>query len=247
MYLAVVLLALGLISLVPLYSHADEFIRVASFNIAEFGEGTHPQTRDLDAIAAMLVNNQLDLIAVQEVGIKDQAENRLNALVGKMNSIASSGPKYFSYITPQTGDERYAFIYRSPVVIGEEDLWLDDDRGPNNPRAGGTIYYRIPIAVSFMAGDFDFYLVNVHLSWGNLDRRENEIADLREFLRAEGGAEKDWIVLGDMNRYGKYRVSDPKAFDQLLDESWNFLYRFPLLEAITSPDDMRESKAEKDE
>ena len=55
--------------LLALPAQAQQFIRVASFNIAEFGEGSHPQNdRDLPFIADMLVNEDLDLIAVQEVG-----------------------------------------------------------------------------------------------------------------------------------------------------------------------------------
>lgn len=232
------------------FAHAQERIQIASFNIAEFGEGNHPQTRDLDFIAKMLVGANLDLIAIQEVGVRQQAENQLDKLLAEMNQEQGSGePRYFSYLTPVTGDERYAVIYRSPVVLDDGPTWLDEDKDPGNPRAGGTTYFRIPVAIPFHAGNFDFVVVITHLTWGKPDRRRAEFNALRRFLREEDPSEGDWIVLGDMNRYGKYSKSATnKAFDRLLvGNNWKARYRFPLLEAITDPHDMKVFKASRDE
>jgi len=192
-------------------ARADEYIKIGDFNIAEFSEGDHPQTRDVKFIAKMLVNANLDLIAFEEVEVTEQAQTQLNILVKRMNKVKKRNqPSYFSYITPQTGDERYTVIYRSPVVMGDDFLWLDEDKDPGNPRAGGTIYYRIPVAIPFTADDFDFYVVVMHLAWGDLDRRRTEVAALRDFLMAKDDAEDDWIVVGDMNRYGKFKISNEK-------------------------------------
>ena len=229
-------------------SFPQEFIRIASFNIAEFGEGNHPETRDLETIASLLVDNDLDLIAIQEVGVKETGAKQVYKLADKMNcALSSDTPRYVAAVTPQSGDERCAFIYRFPIVQGDDLLWLDEDKDPSNPAAGGTTYFRIPVAVSFSAGNFDFFLVSVHLTWGKLDRREGEISALKSFLRDDSGDEKDWIVLGDMNRYGKYKKSDRKAFDRLLRGNWKRTYRFPLLEAITNPDDMKIWRAPTDQ
>jgi hypothetical protein len=163
-----------------------------------------------------------------------------------MNDLAS-GPVYFRAVTLQSGDERCAVIYRDPVILGDDILWLDDDKDPANPLAGGEVFYRVPPAIPFRAGSFDFYVVILHLAWGDLDRRENEVKALRAFLRDDDDPEKDWIVLGDMNRYGKYSATSAKAFNQLLTSNWKKFYRFPLLEAITDPDNMKVSLASKDE
>ncbi len=95
--------------LLPSTGRAAESIKIASFNIAEFGEGDHLRTRDLDYIAKMLVGANLDLIAIQEVGVKGQAEEQLTRLLEKINQEVPSGqPRYFSYVTPVSGDERCA-------------------------------------------------------------------------------------------------------------------------------------------
>lgn len=227
---------------------ASEYIRIASFNIAEFGEGDHPDTRDIDAIAKMLVEHDLDLIAIQEVGVVDQSTKQIFKLRKAMNDqLSASQTKYFARVTPQSGDERCAVIYRFPVVKEDNVWWLDDDKIPGNPRAGGKNYFRVPVAIPFSAGDFDFVLVIMHLTWGNLARRTQEVAALTDFLRDDSDPEQDWIVVGDMNRYGKYAKSaSNKAFDQLLKNNWISHYRFPLLEAITDPDDMRVYRAATD-
>lgn len=230
-------------------SRAAEHIRIGAMNIAEFGEGNCPRNRDLVAIAGFFVDNAFDLIALQEVGVNRQAEERLEALVAIMNAAAPPGsPPYRAEATSQFGDERCAVIYRSPVVRDPQaPFWLDRPRDPTRPHGGGEVYYRAPVVLSFRAGDFDFRLVIVHLTWGDLDRRRNEVADLARFLRGFQDTERDWIVIGDMNRYGKHRKSDAKAFDQLLDAGWRDHYRFPLLEAVTRPHDMRVYKASRDE
>lgn len=227
---------------------AEDYIRIASFNIAELGEGSHPDTRDLDHIAKMLYDTKLDLIAIQEVGVKEAAESQLNALTQKLNAhLTGNQPRYFYMVTPLTGDERYAVIFRAPVVLGDDISWLDTDHDPSNPGAGGTTYFRVPAAIPFSAGGFDFMVVIVHLRWGNLEGRTAEVAALRELLMSVDESEDDWIVLGDMNRYGKYsKGSTKKAFDQLLKGNWQQRYRFPLLEAITDPDDMTVYRASTD-
>jgi endonuclease/exonuclease/phosphatase family metal-dependent hydrolase len=227
LFLAITLLGPGI-------GQAVEAIRIGSFNIAEFGEGNHPQTRDVDFIAKMLVSAGLDLIAIEEVGTGTQAQDQLGRLLTEMNAeVAANQPQYFFFLTPVTGDERYAVVYRSPVVLGDDLMWLDEDKDPANPRAGGKVYYRIPVGVPFSAGNFDFVVVIVHLSWGDLDRRRAEVNALRRFLREVDPSEDDWIVLGDTNRYGKFtKNATNKAFDRLLTGSWQARYRFPLLEDL---------------
>lgn len=220
-----------------------EYIRVASFNIAELGEGSHHETRDWPFIAKMLTDARLDLIAIEEVGVGQQAETEMACLTDAMNACCAESADYFYMTTPQSGDERCGFIYRAPVVQEGEVLWLDDDKDPGNPRKGGETFFRIPVAVGFHAGDFDFMVVVMHLHWSDLAQREREVGGLRQFLLDDGCKEKDWIAVGDMNRYGKCAKAGPKPFDKLLTGNWKQKYRFPLLEAVTEPDDMKVWKA----
>lgn len=227
---------------------AEEHIRVGSFNIAELGEGNHSATRHWPAMAKMLTDNELDLIAIQEVGVGPQAEKDLQTLVEKMNEwTVAENVSYVYLVTPQSGDERCGFIYRDPVVEEGEVMWLDDDKEPGNPGKGGEDFYRIPVAVGFHAKDFDFVVVSMHLHWTNVEQRGREVAELKEFLSDDSDPEKDWIVVGDMNRYGKCTENATKPFDKLLVGNWRPKYRFPLLEAITEPDNMKVWKASADE
>jgi len=240
-----------LLCLVSFDAAGLEFIRIASFNIAEFGEGRHADTRDLDAIADMLVDHDLDLIAIQEVGVAEKADRQVAKLTDLMNRRVGALPSVFSYcITPRSGDERCAVIYKTPVVLLDGEQWLEPDKKPGSPELGGATFFRIPPVLSFQANNFDFKLVIVHLTWGNLLRRQKEMAFLKNFLRGKTNAEgeKDWIVIGDMNRYGKYSASTPgKPFDQFFEGQWISHYRFPLLEAITEPDRMTVFSAPRDE
>lgn len=241
------LLGLVVLLLVSPAALAEEHIRICGFNIAEFGEGDHHETRELGFIAKMLVANESDLIALQEVGVDEEAEEQVKKLRKRMNEEREAGsPKYYYFITPKSGDERCAVLYRSPVVLEDDLYWLDEDKDPANPGAGGETFFRVPVAIPFEAKDFDFVLVIVHLTWGKLERRHDEMAALREFLLDED-EEGDWIVVGDFNRYGKYNAgSENKAFDRLLEGDWKDSYRFPLLEAITEPDDMKTHQAGSD-
>jgi len=220
-----------------------EYIRVATFNIAELGEGNHAETRDWDFIAGMLTQARLDLIAIEEVGVGPQADAEMACLTEKMNQCGSGSTKYYYMTTPQSGDERCGFIYRAPVVQEGEVLWLDEDKDQANPRKGGERYFRIPVAVCFHAKDFDFMVVVMHLHWSDIAQREREVVALREFLADDTCKEKDWIALGDMNRYGKCAKEGAKPFDKLLTGNWQAKYRFPVLEAVTDPDDMKVWKA----
>jgi endonuclease/exonuclease/phosphatase family metal-dependent hydrolase len=226
---------------------ADDHIRIGSFNIAEFGEGGHPQTRDLDAIARMLVDARLDLVALQEVGTVPMGDTQVENLRQRMNArLAAGTPQYHALVTPRSGDERCAVLYRAPVIQEGELEWLDEDKEAGRPDRGGSIYYRIPVAIPFEAGEFDFYVVIVHLSWSDRTRRRAEFSALRDFLKTPAD-EKDWIVVGDTNRYGGYSASYAnKPFNVLLETGWQTRYRLPLLEAVTDPDDMKVYRAAED-
>ncbi|MFC1569791.1 endonuclease/exonuclease/phosphatase family protein [bacterium] len=233
----------------PFILISQEYIKIASFNIAQFGEGNLHERRKLDDISDMLVEAELDLIAIQEVGVSAKADSQVIRLVRNMNEkLNDDHIEYFYNISPKAGDERYAVIYRSPVVLNDDVKikWLDQFKDKNKPHLGGKTFYRIPLALNFTAKNFDFYLVNMHLKWGKDDRKK-EIGKLRKKIRKSEPHEKDWIFLGDMNRYGGYgKNSKKKAFDQLLRGKYENKYRFPLLEAVTEPHNMFIYKTEKD-
>ena len=227
--------------------YAEEYIRICSFNIAEFGEGNHPKTRNIDSIAKMITDEKIDLLVIEEVGTKLEAEKQVEKLCEIMNTLTfGTESKYYPFITPQSGDERCAVIFRDPIIMEDDIMWLDEDLDPSNVRLGGQTYYRIPVALGFRAGNFDFFIVILHLSWSDLERRKGEFEGLKSFLEDGSDTEKDWIIMGDTNRYGKYSKNAAKSFDVLLSGNWKDVYRFPLLEAITEPDDMNVYRASED-
>ena len=117
-YFVIPLVSLCLIYPTAAYT-AKDFIKVTTFNIAELGEGSYPDTRDELGIARMLVNLDLDLVAMQEVGIKESGEAQVQIITSDMNSLLAPDASRYNCITTffETGDERYAFIWRSPVVM----------------------------------------------------------------------------------------------------------------------------------
>lgn len=247
LYSSIYFLFLSLFLLTPYKGNTAEYIRIASFNIAEFGEGSHAQERDLTAIAHILYDNKLDLIAIEEVGVSAEASSQVKHLTDHLNKIRTNHTsKYYFFVTPPSGDERYAVIYRFPIQMKKGVDWVEPNQKVKSRHAGGNIFFRVPVILSFQAHNFDFKLGIQHLTWGNLSRRRKEIQCLEEFLHKEKKGEQDWIFAGDMNRYGKYNKKDNKAFDLLLTPNWKEFYRFPLLEAITEPDDMKAFSAPSD-
>ena len=219
------------------------YLKLATFNIAELGEGSHPDTRDERAIAKMLVNLDLDLIAVQEVGTSQRGADQVWTIVNHMNALQGpSTPSYTCMTTSQeTGDERYAFIWRSSAVLLTPPKKMAD-----TDEYEGSRFVRTPVYCLCKAGDFDFVLMNVHL-YTRIDNpdpnnpmgRKFEYEQLVKWLKhqVQAGAEKDFIIVGDWNRY-----LDGSAYPR--DSAWSVItypgfendYRFPLLEALPGRD-----------
>ena len=89
LYLALLLTCSCLVYPVSGTANGDS-IKVPSFNVAELGEGTHPDTRDELAIAGMLVNLDLDLIAIQEVGTVLDGESQVQLITSYMNGLQAA-------------------------------------------------------------------------------------------------------------------------------------------------------------
>lgn len=222
-------------------------IRIGSFNIYEFGKGTHPQNRNLSALAEILLG--MDLIALQEVG-GENGPAQVVALRDSMNSLLPAGAQRFKtpLITAITGNsERYAFIYRDPVRVIRADInpatdagewWLTEDLNGNGIYDDDEDFDRVPAFMYFHAGNFDFVVATVHLMWGDIERRRREIRRLRDWLLdfEPRRGERDVILIGDFNRYGKVTGDvEERPFSLFLDEDYRTYYRILLLEPLTSP------------
>jgi len=210
-------------------------IRIVSFNIAELGEGRHYLTRDEEGIARILHRLDPDLIAIQEVGVGKGGGKQVRVITSYLNQLARARgkPPYCSIVSRfRTGDERYAFIWRSPVEKISAVKPMEDTEVYR-----GSIFVRRPVYCYFRARDFDFYLMNVHL-YTRIQKggkgRLFEYRQLRNWLKAMlARKEKDYIVVGDFNRHldGK-DFPRTRAWKVLAFDGFRNLYRFVLLEAI---------------
>ena len=164
-------------------------IRLATWNLKQFSierTGT-----DLRMIANIITSAQFDLVAIQEVKREGEEVDRLLNVLGP--------PWRGTSFSPMTGNhERFVFIYRADRLqeVGRPHLIDSPDAG---------IFDRVPYQAGFRAGQFDFTLVTVHLSYTDTLRRQREAEALARFARdmAAHEQEKDIIVLGDFNEQGQ--------------------------------------------
>lgn len=225
-----------------------DVIRLASFNIAEFGEGEHHKTRDLESIASWMIESHIDLLAIQEVGVGREGAKQVEELAAGMTRRAGPGLSFRPYVTEPAGDERCGVIHSSRLHPLGPGRFIEPLAHPYQPSEGGRTFYRVPVEIPFSCRGFDFRIVIVHLHWSDLNQRRREVMGLREFLTHIHGNELDIIILGDFNRYGGARASTARRpFDEFFVPGWQNRYRFPLLEAVTEPDNMTVDQADRDE
>jgi endonuclease/exonuclease/phosphatase family metal-dependent hydrolase len=164
-------------------------IRIATWNLRKFSErsGAGQYPPDLVEIAKIIKAAQFDLIAIQEVQREGQIVEKLRRQLNE---------PWRHVVSDRTGNnERYAFLYRGDrveMVDGSARLV----RGPET-----AVFDRAPFIANFKAGQFDFVLLTVHLSYTDHARRASEASALAALGRqiVDGGSEKDLIVLGDFN------------------------------------------------
>ena len=230
-------LFIGLCLFLPLSVDANrDYIKVATFNIAELGEGTRPEARDELAIAGMLVNLDLDLIAIQEVATKERGQSQIQLMTSQMNGLLGPDACHYNCLTSafQTGDERYAFIWRSPVAITSGPKRMGD-----RDEYKGSLFVRTPVYCSFNARDFDFVLMNVHL-YTRIEKtptkgRKFEYQQIVKWLKyqVENGSEKDYLIVGDWNRFlDGSSYPRTSAWSTLTYAGFENNFRLVLLEAL---------------
>lgn len=161
-------------------------VRVATWNLRQFSDG-----RDIDVatVADVIRASSFDVVAIQEVKKEGrQVDALLNAL---------GAPWRATSLSPVTGNyERFVYVYHGDHV---QEVAGAGGRFVASPRA--SVFARTPYQATFRAGQFDFTLVTVHLSWDDRPRRRRESEALAPMTAdvAAASAEKDVIVLGDFN------------------------------------------------
>jgi deoxyribonuclease-1-like protein len=203
---------LGTIREILLGPEPGETIRIASWNIENFGRAKATDGERMEIIAEVLQG--YDIIAVQEISnLREQSDpgcpRNEDACPGNPSCglvrdalerhLNQSGLNYTLVFSPHVRDERYLFIYNPERVELEEAVLMEDpgDSGPaclDSPETG--LMVRQPFMARFRAGEFDFVLLNVHTSPG---MNPMELEGLEYFCREAGEEEPDVIILGDLN------------------------------------------------
>ncbi len=232
---------------------AAEYIKVGTFNIANFGDRDEYK-RSLISLVNIINEMDADVIAIQEVEPNELGHEqvlRLTALLNKAAKFYDKEHYEFAIADDYTGDETIAFLWREPVTLESEISLLEHDEDPDGN--GKRIFQRVPSVALFNAGDYDFYIVNCHLytklSGGESEGRGAEydalVTWLEELAEDDEEDEKDAIVLGDFNRF----LKNKKSWKHLMIDEHDEFFRFPLLEAIKSKVpafDPKESEAPED-
>lgn len=209
------------------------YIRIASFNIANFGD-TNEYERSLISLVNIIRETNPDLLVLQEIEPNELGQSQVQRLSVLLNRAADySGTGHYSYVIADehTGDETTAFLWRSPVAL-ESEVWLmthdEDPDGDDKPT-----FQRVPHVAYFSAGDFDFYVVNCHL-YTKIDGASSEgrgaeydaIVEWFQLLAQED--ETEAVFLGDFNRF----LNGKSVWSRLMVSTHEQWFRFPLLEAI---------------
>ena len=203
-------------------SKLDESINIATWNIRHWGAKKRKKC-SLHYIAEVF--NQFDLIAVIEL------RKNISELKYVLKLLGGYWDVVFSDYTKDRGgnSERIAYIFDTRA-IQFTGLAAQTD-GPRKKNRQTGVYepkfswWREPYMASFKAGKFDFVVLSVHIQWGTLKGREEELRQLAKwvkvYLKDEYRVDRDIILMGDFNidsyssnlykAISKYGLQSPKS------------------------------------
>ena len=173
-------------------------IRIATFNIQNFGPSKAARPEVMAALAAII--QKFDVVAVQEVS--DSSGRAPRALLDRVNS---SGPEYGLLLSERTGkqtddrtsQEAYAFYYRKSSVAPR-------DAGTIYPDEAHDYFQREPYVAGFVAGARRFVLITIHTRPEAAVEEIGALAHVIEWARTRYPGEDDFVALGDFNGSGNY-------------------------------------------
>jgi len=182
------------ISVGPVIAEDGGTISIGTFNLQRFGEnGETERIRNISRIC-----RGIDLLAIQEVHPDGGA-----AVAALAKAL---GSEYQWAVSEETTWERFAFIWRDPVIAMRPPALNRELKLGRRPFVG-----------HFKAGNFDFVVVNVHLFWDGSKKtyphtRSVEFKLLDDWLCYREDAELDVLLVGDFNApnmYYGYRFPPP--------------------------------------
>lgn len=190
---------------------SPETLTICTFNIEWLGDGIQDNkeraTWDYKNIAKVLSIANADIIALQEV------ENS-KAILKVLEYL--DGYKYF--VAEGSGKQNLAILYNNNIELKVVDIYKPLIVEESRTRPGLLIYAK--------KGNFDFYLMNVHLkstsSYDNTEElrqksyelRQQQAMVLNQFLDSilTHQADKDIFFVGDMNDNPNRKNSNIKFF-----------------------------------
>ncbi|MGH6660349.1 MAG: endonuclease/exonuclease/phosphatase family protein [Rhodospirillales bacterium] len=182
-------------------SSLDKTLKIATWNIREFGNPARPRTRkSLHYIAEIL--GQFDLIGVVELrdNVTEMAE--VLRILGPYWDIV-----YSDYIEDHGGNRErvgYVFDRRACVFTGLAGNANEPRRQKGIEYLPNKSWWRKPFMASFRAGNFDFVALTSHVRWGKAaSKRAIELGMLADYVYArtvkDTAIDRDVIVMGDFN------------------------------------------------
>jgi len=149
-------------------------LEMATWNVKQMGGNN--EKRDWRRTAAVIAENRIDFVALQEVMSKEA----LMHLEFKLEGI--TGEPWTSLISDKVGtgshEEHYAFIWKDGLVehTGDTSLYIDPD----------SRFLRAPFSAGFKSrdGSIEFVAANVHVRFGkNKISRYPEVRELKNYWR----------------------------------------------------------------
>ena len=145
-------IVLFILLIFPLQLLADT-VSIATFNIRIFSNNSRDES-ELYQICNLL--KEFDFIAIQEVRDTVILDRTVKMLKNQFNL------NYKYLASPKIGrgvKEIYAFLYRiDKVEYLEESYVVSDEK---------DLFIREPFFAKFKAGNFDFYVISIHIIWGD--------------------------------------------------------------------------------
>ena len=175
--------------LLSAFAFAQDTITIASWNVWNLGA-------DSDVADRAAVIAQFDIVALQEI----EAIGGLDRLCTQVES--DTGLVWAYVVSTRVGEgnaaEYYAFLYRTDRVSYVECS------SEVYPEPTPDDFSREPFFATFRAGNFDFTLITVHITWGLLASLRtaecHRLADVWQYVQDLDPNENDLILMGDFNR-----------------------------------------------
>ena len=164
-------------------------ISITTFNIRIFSNNSRD---DEELLQICNILKEFDFMAIQEVRDTDVLDRTVLMLKNKFNL------EYRYLTSKKVGTERtkeiYVYLYRADKVdvVKNFGVYLDTEDD----------FIREPFIAIFKAGEFDFYVINIHSIYGDsvTDRREEarKLAGVYALVQSQD-AENDVLLMGDFN------------------------------------------------